>query len=208
MSACAYCGSEADTVDHVIPRAWGGSDDAANLVPACRSCNSRKGTKPASLFLLTKREQRQWLIARGWTKIGSNTFTPPEDPHTFFTLGNAIRYESFVTTDERQQRVAQANRHRLERRGLRAGDVYALGLSDGECPVGYVAELHDDGVLLHLYSWMIERFTADERWIAYQDIRQWTRAERDERDGMTVFHMDPLGDFQTQWLKVRQGTAA
>jgi len=41
---CRYCGAaEHLTVDHVVPRCQGGSDDPDNLVVACRSCNSRKG---------------------------------------------------------------------------------------------------------------------------------------------------------------------
>jgi len=40
---CHYCGGPADTVDHVIPKSQGGSDDAGNLVAACTSCNSAKG---------------------------------------------------------------------------------------------------------------------------------------------------------------------
>jgi 5-methylcytosine-specific restriction endonuclease McrA len=43
---CAYCGtlleSETLTQDHRIPLSRGGSEWASNLVPACRSCNSRK----------------------------------------------------------------------------------------------------------------------------------------------------------------------
>lgn len=39
---CVYCGAPADTIDHVIPRSKGGTDDPDNLVPACRDCNSRK----------------------------------------------------------------------------------------------------------------------------------------------------------------------
>jgi 5-methylcytosine-specific restriction endonuclease McrA len=40
---CWMCGSpEADTLDHVIPLARGGTNWPANLRPACRSCNSRK----------------------------------------------------------------------------------------------------------------------------------------------------------------------
>jgi hypothetical protein len=43
-SACRYCGSSSRlTIDHVHPRKQGGSDDAANLAVACRSCNSKKG---------------------------------------------------------------------------------------------------------------------------------------------------------------------
>lgn len=42
-NACRYCGSsEVPTVDHVIPRCQGGSDELHNLVVACRGCNSKK----------------------------------------------------------------------------------------------------------------------------------------------------------------------
>jgi hypothetical protein len=44
-AACRYCG-RSDlrlALDHVIPRIQGGSDDAENLVPACKPCNSSKG---------------------------------------------------------------------------------------------------------------------------------------------------------------------
>lgn len=33
------------TVDHIIARSDGGTDDHGNLVPACRQCNCSKGTK-------------------------------------------------------------------------------------------------------------------------------------------------------------------
>ena len=39
---CAYCGSQADSVDHVLARIRGGSDEPTNLVACCRSCNSKK----------------------------------------------------------------------------------------------------------------------------------------------------------------------
>ena len=42
---CAYCGDPASTLDHVIPRVAGGTDDPRNLVPACRSCNGSKSGK-------------------------------------------------------------------------------------------------------------------------------------------------------------------
>lgn len=43
-AACRYCGSERNlSIDHVVPRIQGGSNELENLVVACRSCNSRKG---------------------------------------------------------------------------------------------------------------------------------------------------------------------
>lgn len=43
---CHYCGCGGNlTTDHMVPRSDGGPDESWNLVPACRSCNSAKGSK-------------------------------------------------------------------------------------------------------------------------------------------------------------------
>lgn len=47
---CAYCGEHLNpfepwTVDHIIPVSRGGKDEFLNLFPACKICNSRKGTR-------------------------------------------------------------------------------------------------------------------------------------------------------------------
>lgn len=43
---CYYCGAtESLCVDHIVPRARGGTNDLDNLQLLCRSCNSRKGAK-------------------------------------------------------------------------------------------------------------------------------------------------------------------
>lgn len=42
---CAYCGSKADTVDHVVPRSRGGDHSWENCVACCSTCNHRKGDK-------------------------------------------------------------------------------------------------------------------------------------------------------------------
>jgi 5-methylcytosine-specific restriction endonuclease McrA len=43
--ACAYCGTKADTIDHVRPRSRGGLHVWANVVAACARCNHRKGDR-------------------------------------------------------------------------------------------------------------------------------------------------------------------
>jgi 5-methylcytosine-specific restriction endonuclease McrA len=40
---CVYCGGEATTADHIQPVNRGGTDDEANLVAACATCNGSKG---------------------------------------------------------------------------------------------------------------------------------------------------------------------
>ncbi len=51
---CAYCGYEISfnkfQVDHIYPKAGGGSDDIDNLLPACCSCNNYKSTMRLDLF--------------------------------------------------------------------------------------------------------------------------------------------------------------
>ena len=43
---CQYCGATRKlTIDHIIPKSKGGSDDWDNLVVACSSCNIKKGDK-------------------------------------------------------------------------------------------------------------------------------------------------------------------
>lgn len=39
---CQYCGSPAENLDHVVPRSRDGEHSWANVVAACRRCNSKK----------------------------------------------------------------------------------------------------------------------------------------------------------------------
>jgi len=42
---CQYCGSGAETLDHVVPRSRGGRHVWENLVAACRRCNHTKADR-------------------------------------------------------------------------------------------------------------------------------------------------------------------
>jgi 5-methylcytosine-specific restriction endonuclease McrA len=42
---CQYCGSAAESIDHVLPRSRGGDHTWENVVACCRTCNIRKGDR-------------------------------------------------------------------------------------------------------------------------------------------------------------------
>jgi 5-methylcytosine-specific restriction endonuclease McrA len=46
---CWICGGPYDEIDHVIPLSRGGTNWPANLRPACRECNARKGARSPRL---------------------------------------------------------------------------------------------------------------------------------------------------------------
>lgn len=55
-SECTYCGAEAETIDHKLPRSKGGTNHRENLTPACHRCNRRKGAMSVEDFLRRLRE--------------------------------------------------------------------------------------------------------------------------------------------------------
>jgi len=63
---CAYCGVENAPlqVDHVHPKAKGGSDRISNLCLACEKCNQKKGTQTIEKFLAKKPEVRHRILAQ------------------------------------------------------------------------------------------------------------------------------------------------
>ncbi|WP_288074801.1 HNH endonuclease [Pseudomonas sp.] len=67
--ACQYCGypvtEKTRTLDHLIPRSGGGRHGVANLITACVSCNSSKGTKSLDrfrLFMALKRSRYAGIL--------------------------------------------------------------------------------------------------------------------------------------------------
>ncbi len=66
---CQYCGSAAESIDHVVPRSRGGEHVWDNVVAACRRCNTRKEDRSAGeVGLVLRRQpvaprQRVWLLA-------------------------------------------------------------------------------------------------------------------------------------------------
>ena len=56
---CAKCGKilllEKTTIDHLIPRYRGGTDEISNLIPMCKHCNKQKGSR------IVKRDEVPYL---------------------------------------------------------------------------------------------------------------------------------------------------
>lgn len=70
---CQYCGRHTQplTVDHVVPKQFGGKDTWENLVIACLPCNNRKANRTPE-------------------QAGMKLLNPPRKPHHFFYFQHFI----------------------------------------------------------------------------------------------------------------------
>ena len=61
-SQCLYCGKEIGVLtaelDHIVPRAGGGSSKRENLAAVCRACNASKGSRPFAVWAGPARLER------------------------------------------------------------------------------------------------------------------------------------------------------
>lgn len=138
----------------------------------------------------------------------------------FATRDEALRAEADVIRAEHPQHNIVHNgkpnpshknlarRHTRRPSRLEPGAVVAMGMKNGECPVGIVTSADDTFVVLDLYSWITGYFGYQTR--AYRiglidellfgevlnDPPKWMVVEK----GQVVYDIDPLADFQTRWL--------
>lgn len=62
---CGYCGAQATSLDHIVPRFKSGSNNRNNLIPACQRCNTNK----ASEDMKTWYEQQDFYTQERMQKI-------------------------------------------------------------------------------------------------------------------------------------------
>ena len=80
---CAYCGSTKNlTIDHIVPRAKGGTDFTKNCLCACHSCNQDKGHTPVEDWYLSQ----EFFDADKYEKI--KDWMKPEPPSNLYQYGN------------------------------------------------------------------------------------------------------------------------
>jgi 5-methylcytosine-specific restriction endonuclease McrA len=93
---CAYCGKQDVPleVEHIHPKANGGSDRVSNLTLACRPCNEKKGSCDVREFLAKKPEMLKRILAHAKTPLKDAAAVNA----TRYAIGNAIRATGLPTS--------------------------------------------------------------------------------------------------------------
>ena len=128
---CAYCGATHMPleIEHIVPRANGGSDRVSNLTLACRPCNQRKGSRSIEEFL--KRQPARLH------QIQTQAQSPLQDAAavnaTRWALLNALKSTGLAVE------TGSGGRTKFNRTRLNLPKTHAL---DAAC-VGAVDQVHD-----------------------------------------------------------------
>jgi len=70
---CLYCATELTiksmTVEHLVPRSWGGSYQKSNLALACSTCNNARGAQDLHLYIATLPSMEQVYAKLAYVKV-------------------------------------------------------------------------------------------------------------------------------------------
>lgn len=75
--ACTYCrlpveGESGLSLDHLIPRSKGGSNESTNLVTCCNTCNSSRGNRPMAQRVKAVAEYTQQTVSDIEKRVRNN----------------------------------------------------------------------------------------------------------------------------------------
>lgn len=92
---CAYCGAEATSLDHIIPKNKGGTNSVSNLVPSCSRCNNSKANLDLVQWYLSQhsfdrsRLERiiTWILVQKWSQKAKQNLYYPYPANTNFLDG-------------------------------------------------------------------------------------------------------------------------
>lgn len=121
---CVYCGAAGVplNLDHVIPRARGGSNRPSNLVPACIPCNEEKGATPIEEFLAG----RPQVLARIKAQLKAPLKDAAAVNATRWRLWEALQHTGLPVEASSGGRT-KWNRHRLDVPKTHALDAACVG---------------------------------------------------------------------------------
>ena len=71
---CQYCGNDAESIDHIVPKSKGGLHEWSNVVACCKKCNLLKADKQLSKTILNLQKNPTVPEGNFWIKtiIGNN----------------------------------------------------------------------------------------------------------------------------------------
>jgi 5-methylcytosine-specific restriction endonuclease McrA len=78
---CQYCGAAAESIDHVVPRAKGGSHTWENVVAACRACNTAKRDRLLSETTMVLRRRPSVPRELTWITVAVGTIPRHWEPY-------------------------------------------------------------------------------------------------------------------------------
>lgn len=77
---CQYCGGQAESIDHIVPKSKGGPHAWDNVVAACRRCNARKRDHYLEDSGMKLRRPPTAPRGRTWALAALGTVAPAWEP--------------------------------------------------------------------------------------------------------------------------------
>lgn len=86
---CAYCGTAATSIDHVVPRSRGGRHEWGNVVSACRRCNHVKADRTVADLGWRLHPPRE-PVGTAWRILGTGRSDPRWLPYLEASGGQQV----------------------------------------------------------------------------------------------------------------------
>ena len=132
---CVYCGAKATEIDHVVPRANGGTDSTYNLVASCRVCNQMKSNLSLKDF--------GKLVGKDFSKLEPKKL--PKDASIVQSARNYMFQEITKLVSNTTLHDAWLTKYNRNQLGL-SKEHYYDALSVGEVPTKF--DFSTDKILL------------------------------------------------------------
>ena len=102
---CVYCGAKAEEIDHIVPRANGGTNSTYNLAASCRVCNQMKSNKTLKEFGKIMNKDYSHLVPKKLPKDAAIVQSARNYMIKEITklISNTTTHEAWMTTYNRDE---------------------------------------------------------------------------------------------------------